>query len=112
MKFGIVPAQKMRPRSNSSEARNRNEVHPLVTALDCDIGDRGLRFQSLSSGGTSRNCFEASARSIAFSAAATALDFIPALPWIFTPVTDADHFQPPTLNALKNGIFDVLIFHL
>jgi hypothetical protein len=40
--LGIVPTQKMRPRSNSSEARNRNEVHPLVTALDCDTGIAGF----------------------------------------------------------------------
>jgi hypothetical protein len=32
-KFGIVPAQKMRPRNRNSEARNHN--HPLATALDC-----------------------------------------------------------------------------
>ena len=51
--------------------------------------------QSRSSGGTSRTFFAASARSIAFSAAATALDLIAASPMITTPATDAVHFQTP-----------------
>jgi hypothetical protein len=51
--------------------------------------------QSQSSGGTSRTFFAASARSIAFSAAATALDLIAASPMITTPATDAVHFQTP-----------------
>jgi hypothetical protein len=34
---GNRSCQKVRPRNRSSEARNRNEVHPLTAALDCHI---------------------------------------------------------------------------
>jgi hypothetical protein len=61
--------------------------------------------------GTSRTFLDVSARSIAFSAAATASDLIAAWP-VITTLGKRRRPSPDTvLDALNDGIFDVPIFH-
>jgi hypothetical protein len=76
-------------RHSENTRRDRDPFHKMgVTS------QTGLRIQS-ALGGTGRSFFGASARSIAFWAAATASDLVASRPIITTPATDADHFQTP-----------------
>jgi hypothetical protein len=82
----------------SEEVRPRITPRPCRARLPADFGkcdcpsSRVCQSQRLGSG-ISRAFFEASARSIAFSASTIAVDLLCALPVITTFATDADHLH-------------------
>jgi hypothetical protein len=100
----------LRSRWDRDHRYRRDHPRRITTygsALICQSPN--LRNQSFvpPSRGTSRSFFWARARSIAFSAAATASDLIASWPIIATPATDADHsrrrarcLEPPYIRYL------------